>query len=186
MRPSAWLVPLFVLLLIPAGLTASHSVSVEQNGLRYFLATERDTYVTYEYVPMELSVTNITGDTLELLSPCTGIDMCIRLWDPVTPFYPESVVIWGSGCGCFTAITPHTLGPGESFAITPVWDMYNVPNGQPIWRTGTHTIDADFGMWDWEWEWLGYGLELEFDVLPGAASVPEVPATWGTIKALYR
>jgi hypothetical protein len=174
------------LFLIPATALATHSVSHEEHGFRYYLATERDTFVTYEYVPIEFSVTNISGDTLNFFSPCSGIFMCVMIWDAVGPFHPEPVVIWGDGCGCFTEITYHVLEPDGSYVREPVWDMYNMYTEEPIWRTGTHTIEAQFDAFDWDWQPLGYTLFLDFEVVPEAASAPELPDTWGTIKSMYR
>jgi hypothetical protein len=174
------------LLLVPATLSATHSVSHEEHGFRYYLATERDTYVTYEYVPIEFSVTNISGDKLAFFSPCSDIFMCIMIWDPVGPFHPEPVVIWYDGCGCMDEVTGHTLEPDGSYVREPVWDMHNIYSGDPIWRTGTHTIEAGFSAFDLEWQSIGYTLTLDFEVLPGAASAQEPSETWGTIKRLYR
>lgn len=170
-------------------LVAANGVYLEQNGFAYFLWTERDTYATYEHVPIRFSVTNISGDTINYLSPCGEVFMCVRVWDPlepVSPWHPESVVVWESGCFCVAVISEQSIGPGDSYVREPVWDMSNMNTGTLIQRTGTHTLDAVFAAYDDEWNSLGCSLSLQFEVTPVAASVPEREPTWGAIKALCR
>jgi hypothetical protein len=186
MHTAQKLVLVAALIALPATLSATHSVSHDEHGLRYYLATERDTYVTYEYVPIEFSVTNTAGETLGFFSPCSDIFMCIIIWSPVGPFHPEPTVVWYDGCGCMAEITYHVLEPGASIVRERVWDMHGIYSGNLIWRTGTYTIEAEFSAFDPEWQSIGYTLTLDFEIVPGAASAPEMPETWGTIKSLYR
>ena len=185
MRLSLLVAALVVLLLISVSASATNSVSHEANGLRYFLSTERDTYFTYEYVPIEFSITNISGETLDFISPCSGVFMCVAVWDAGTPFHPESEVVWFDGCGCFPEISYHSLEPDESYVRDPVWDMYNLYTEQLVFWTGTYRIEATFDAWDWESQPLGHVLSLEFELVSEAAAIPEMPGTWGAIKALY-
>jgi hypothetical protein len=189
MRSLIRLLPIqaILILLVPLVALADHSVSVEQNGLRYFFSTAQDTYVTYEYVPMEFSVTNISGSPMELLLGCGFPAICFAVWDPSGPFH-ESRIIWVSnGCGCFPEPLYYTFGPGESFSDQVLWDMMNLWTEELIWRTGTHTLDGT--LWSAQvvdGPNLDLTLSLEVEILPGAASAPEVCLTWSTIKALYR
>jgi hypothetical protein len=183
------LAPLLVLLLLLSTSTtapALHSVSHEANGFRYFLATERDTYFTYEYVPIEFSVTNISGDTLDFFSPCAGIFMCVAVWDAGSPFHPEPEVVWFDGCGCFTEVTFHELEPDGFYLRQPVWDMYSLYTEELVFWTGTYGIEATFDAYDPEWNSLGHTLWLDFELVSQAAGTPGAPETWGAIKALYR
>ncbi len=186
MRLSLSIASLAVLLLMSVSASAINSVSHEANGFRYFLSTERDTYYTYEYVPIEFSVTNISGDTLDFVSPCVGIFMCVAIWDAGSPFHPEPEVVWFDGCGCFTAITYHSLEPDGSYVREPVWDMYSLYTEELVFWTGTYSIEATFDAFDYDWEPLGHTLWLEFELVSQAAAIPDVPETWGSIKALYR
>jgi len=178
-----------MLLAVTPMFAAAGSVYLEENGFAYFLWTERDTYATYEYVPIRFSVTNISGETIDYLSPCVGVHMCLMIWDPlepINPWHPEPVVVWGDGCGCLTEVTEQSIGAGESYVREPVWDMQNMNTGTLIRRTGTHTLDATFRAYDYEYNPIGCFLTLEFEVAPVAASAPELAPTWGSIKALYR
>ncbi len=176
-----------MLLLSPTGALASHSVYEEANGFGFFLSTAKDTYVTYEYVPVEFTVTNVSGDTTYFYSPCTDIFMCIGIWDPTTPFHPESEVVWGYGCGCFTEVTTHMLEPMGSYVRASTWDMVIWGTDDLIRRTGTYTIEATFEAYSMpDYEPIGHTLQLEFEVLSGAAAVPDYPSSWGVIKSLFR
>jgi len=170
-------------------LVVANSVYLEQNGFAYFLSTERDTYATYEYVPVHFSVTNISGDTINYISPCSFVYTCVMVWDPlepINPWHPEPVVVWGSGCFCDDELSQQSIGPGESYVRDSSWDMYNINTGTLIRRTGTHTLEASFSAYDYEYNPLGCDLTLEFEVVPVAASAPEPVPSWGAIKALYR
>jgi hypothetical protein len=178
-------IALVLVILGPALLYATHSTVVEHDGLQYFLATERDTYTMYEFVPMDYIVTNITEEPIPIEHPCVGLGgISFVVWDPVTPFHPESEVVWFC-CGCFTESWQDTLEPGASYTKHAEWDMYDLYREALIWRSGTYTIEGTFDAW-WGDLDLSQILELEIEILSGAASVPELPSTWGAIKALHR
>lgn len=177
-----------LLLLLPVLVAASHSTSVEQNGLLYFLATERDTYTMYEFVPTEFSVTNVSDQPMVIYHPCVGLGgLEFVIWDPIGPFHPEQDVIWFC-CGCFTSTWIDTLDVGESYDRQRNWGMYHMYAEQLIWRPGTHTLEGGIRMYSLPgYEDLGYTLFLDFEVLEGAAGMPEGESIrWGRIKALYR
>jgi hypothetical protein len=179
---------LCLLALLPAVVAASHSTSVEHDGLFYYLATERDTYTMYEYVPIEFSVTNVSDQPIAVYHPCVGLGgIGLAIWDPVTPFHPESQIIW-TCCGCFTESWIDTLGAGESYSRQKRWDMYHMGADQLIWRAGTHTLEGGIFMLTFPgYASLSDTLFLDFEVLDGAAGMPgDQAARWGGIKALYR
>ncbi len=175
-------------LLVPVLVAASHSTSVQHDGLLYLLATERDTYTMYEYVPMEFSVTNVSEEPMAVWHPCVGLGgMGFAIWDPIGPFHPEQEVIWFC-CGCFPAAWTDTLGVGESYSRSLNWDMWHMYAEQLIWRGGTHTLEGKIDMATFPGSVsLADTLFLDFEVLEGAAGMPEGHETrWGRIKALYR
>jgi len=178
-----------VLLAVASTFATAGSVHLEENGFAYFLWTERDTYATYEHVPIRFSVTNVSGDTINYISPCSFVHTCVMVWDPlepITPWHPEPVVVWGAGCFCDDELSVQSIQPGESYVRDPVWDMCNINTGTLIQRTGTHTLDASFFAYDGQYNPIGSSLTLEFEVIPVAASTPERVPSWGAIKALYR
>ena len=179
---------LCLFLFLPALVVASHSTSVQHDGLLYFLATERDTYTMYENVPLEFSVTNVSDEPMAVYHPCAGLGgIGLAIWDPIGPFHPEQDVIWFC-CGCFTEAWIDTLGVGESYSRSLNWDMWHMYAEQLIWRAGTHTLEGGIDMATFPgYESLADTLYLDFEVLEGAAGMPEGESVrWGRIKALYR
>ena len=175
-------------LLLPALVAASHSTSAEHDGLLYYLATERDTYTMYEYVPIEFSVTNVSGEPMVVWHPCVGLGgIGLAVWDPIGPFHPEQEVIWFC-CGCFPESWVDTLGVGASYSRTRDWDMWHMYAEQLIWRAGTHTLEGRIDMDTFPGGTsLADTLFLDFEVLEGAAGMPASESIpWGRIKALYR
>jgi hypothetical protein len=64
--------------------------------------------------------------------------------------------------------------------------MYSLYTEELVFWTGTYSIEATFDAFDWNWQPLGHTLRLEFELVSQAAGIPDVPGTWGGIKALYR
>ena len=181
-------VAVLVVLLAAVPAAAVHSVSHEENGLLYWLATTQDTFSMYEYVPVECVVTNVSDATMVIEHPCGGLGgISVSIWNPGTPFHPDPMVMWGC-CGCFTVTWIDSLGPGETYARQMVWDMYNMYTEQLIWLDGTYTLKAEILMSSFpEHADLSCELELPFEILECPTAVPEeLRASWGHIKALYQ
>jgi hypothetical protein len=177
-----------VLLLVPACAGAAHSVSWDENGLNYYFATTKDTFVMYENVPMEYIVTNTSDDTLAVWLSCYYHlpDIEFGVWGPGNPWHPDSILYYSTGCADSPWLD-YEFAPGEAYAKQVNWGMTDPQHNTLIRRGGTHRL---VGMFFAELypsqQRIDHNFSLEIEILSGAAGAPEPMGSWGAIKALYR
>ena len=156
---------------------AANMVSAEHEGLLHVLQIDEYYYVMYDSVFIDYSVTNVSGDTMDLFLPLVNCPIWVQV------FRPSGALAWSNPPGCVDEAGGATLLPGEGFSMETSWDMTVGHTGNPIQYPGTYTVEGSLAAFDP----IAFAVELQIELLD-PTSVPEaaLPSTWSRIKAMAR
>jgi len=127
-----------------ANLVPVNSDSVVQNGIEYYIETDKVVYDLGEDVEIVYRITNLKTEVWSLTHPCSVIHVVVELREA-----EESSIIWAYGYACSSRPGSIRLESGESkeFSVNwAQWDSYYRPVSPGTYAvTGTvsYVIDTD-------------------------------------------
>jgi len=163
------------------GASAVNSNEIEHAGLLHHIQTDVYQYTLSDSIPISYTVTNVTGETMDIYVSYIGCPIWIYVYNSL------GVLVWSDPYMCADEAGVRTLAPAESFSLNPTWDLVNPAPWPPIDEPGVYTMKGRLKAVD---PAVRYTIELQIQIVDPPSAVPEGPAdgpsTWSTIKALYR
>jgi hypothetical protein len=156
---------------------AANMVSAEHEGLLHVLQADEYCYVMYDSVFIDYTVTNVSGDTMDILLPMISCPIWVQV------FRPSGALVWSDPPGCTGEAGGVRLLPGEGFSRATSWDMTVGHTGNPVQYPGVYTVEGSFAAYDP----LAFAVELQVELLdPTSVHEDALPSTWSRIKAMSR
>lgn len=180
MRSSIWLGTAALLAVALSAAVACGQVTVTEvhEGFRHELAVNSGTFVMYEDVSIDYTVTNESGEPVWMWFPCSGVSIRVVVRDM------NDDLMWISPDGCLDAFWDDTLDPGESYERGDTWDMFDYASWWPISEPGIYMVQGMLTAYN---DPHAHIVSLPITIVDATTTVPDGDATtWSLIKALYR